>query len=104
MALFGRLSDCLHRCDQLHRTRASASTLGKALLEDQFLALQQELFAMQGDLHQLHTLAQARLPAADALLKSTPSGVPSETAQLCRELIYLERWSAQVDSQLHRFL
>ncbi len=105
MDLFSRLSQALHRSDQLLRRRERASSrLAQALLEEEILALQQELLGLQTGLLQLQTQARSKLPEADAVLAENPAAIPEAVAQLCREFIYLERWSEQVEAHLHRLL
>ncbi|HUF61356.1 MAG TPA: hypothetical protein VMN36_04725 [Verrucomicrobiales bacterium] len=105
MDLFSLLSQTLRRSDQLVRQReSSASQLARALLEDQILTLQRELLELQTRLVQLQAQARSRLPGADALLAKDSTSIPDEVAQLCREFIYLERWTEQVEAHLHRFL
>ena len=72
--------------------------LAEALLAPELLTTQQGLGRAMQTVNERQAAAEASLPEIEASLEL------GEASALCRELIYLEKWQAQIQARFHELI
>ncbi len=97
--LFTMVGSTLQSADSFLAKKPKATTmLAEALLAPELLTTQQGLGRAMQTVNERQAAAEASLPEIEASLEL------GEASALCRELIYLEKWQAQIQARFHELI
>ena len=105
MALFTKIGAAIQAADALiSRRESSHSTLAKALLASESMAVQEQLEDLAGVVQQEMGALEANLAKMDALLAANDPGGVAGLATAANSAAFLQRWEGQIQSRRLRLL